>query len=636
MPELLSIHGRCPRCSQVLTVPAGQLQSVFRCARCQYRVPGAVLIDEAKSSPPRVSASPVLGPFDEDPDDQHTRMHLPGAGGDEESEVPMAAVLVNHTVSSSPPGGPALQRFETDADDAEDQQTRLHVAGSFDAPSPPPRAPSRAPLPRVPSPRPPPPGAPVRDATLLGMPAAPALTRFEGPDEAGDEATRMHLVEEGGSYPGAAPGVEREPTLMGVPPGMASGAPALPLSRFEQAGDDSEDQHTRLQVPISYEAHGENRPPPARELRPLVVTRPRPGEALDLSALTGGDRFGRATLQLSHSLDEWLRERRLALLITLAVLNAIIAPGFDVLLSSTRQGATVIAANLTLFFLWALGVAWLGRLRNDAGVWDYRVALTRINTSVRLTLADLASFGKLPRLLRWRVIGEVSGALGLLGLGLAGALTISHLVWAWPTSAPVLIWRAFCGVLVVLSLVALREAASVPLTQGASPEITAPAVALFPAVVDLSLPLASPAANGHSLLHQVLRALAEWQPREWSNQDSYLMVLERHLLRHAESLHVERESWLGEQRSEGIAHLIIGEGLLIEVMHGFDLEAAERVAAKMRLYAKIWRGKPALIVVFDASRAELTSGPGTELLEGLHRSYPILTVRMPSASLAAM
>lgn len=583
-------------------------------------------------------------------------MHLPGAGGDEESELPMAAVLVDNTQSSSPPGAPAaLQRFEANADDPEDQQTRLHVAGSFDpprAPSQVPQAPSTGALspgalspgarsPRLPSPRPAPPPGPVRDATLLGMPAAPALTRFDGSDDADDQATRMHLVDDGapiaGSYRGPAPGAEREPTLMGVPPGAASGAPSLNLSRFDQVGDDSEDQHTRLQVPISYESDRENQRLPARELRPLVA-RSKPAEAMrrDLEPLEGGQRFGRATLQLSHSIDEWLRERHLALLITLAVLNAIIAPGFDVLLSSTRQGATVIASNLTLFFLWALAFAWLGRLRNDAGVWDHRVALTRIKTSVRLTLEDLAGFGALPRPLRWRVIGEVSGALGLLGLGMAGTLTISHLVWAWPASAPVLIWRAFCGVLVVLSLVALREAASVPLTQVASPEVTAPAIALFPAVIDLSLPLASPAANGDTLLHQVLHVLAEWQPREYSNQDSYLVVLERHLLRQGESLHVERESWLGEQRSEGIAHLIIGEGLLIEVMHGFDVDAAERVAAKMRLYAKIWRGKPALIVVFDASRAELMNGPGTELLEALHRSYPILTVRMPSASVAAM
>ena len=292
MPELLSVHGRCPRCSQVLTVPAGQLQSVFRCARCQYRVPGAVLIEEAKSSPPRASTSPVLGPFDEDPDDQHTRMHLPGTGvgGDEESEQPMAAVLVDHTQSSSlPPAPAALQRFEAGTDDPDDQHTRLHVAGSFDAP----RAPSQAPRapappamsPRASSARPPPPRGPVRDATLLGMPAAPALTRFEGADDSDDQATRMHLVDEdapiGGSYRGPGPIAEREPTLMGVPPGSVSGTPGLSLQRFDQVGDDSDDQHTRLQVPISYEeGEGEERRVPAPELRPPVAPRSRPAESL--------------------------------------------------------------------------------------------------------------------------------------------------------------------------------------------------------------------------------------------------------------------------------------------------------------------------------------------------------------------
>ena len=138
MPELLSVHGRCPRCSQVLTVPAGQLQSVFRCARCQYRVPGTLLVDEARTSPPKWGSNheaPVLGPLDEDSDDQHTRVLMPG-GPDDESELPLAAVLVpDGSVSSHPPPGAPLQRFETESAEGDDQQTRMHVPGSFDLPA---------------------------------------------------------------------------------------------------------------------------------------------------------------------------------------------------------------------------------------------------------------------------------------------------------------------------------------------------------------------------------------------------------------------------------------------------------------------------------------------------------------------
>ena len=54
----------------------------------------------------------------------------------------------------------------------------------------------------------------------------------------------------------------------------------------------------------------------------------------------------------------------------------------------------------------------------------------------------------------------------------------------------------------------------------------------------------------------------------------------------------------------------------------------------MRRHAKVWRGKPALIVIFDASRAELLNGRGTPLLEALHQSYPMLAVRMPSARMS--
>jgi hypothetical protein len=274
-------------------------------------------------------------------------------------------------------------------------------------------------------------------------------------------------------------------------------------------------------------------------------------------------------------------------------------------------------------------------LRNDAGVWDYRVAFTRLSTRLRLALEDIVSFGALPKPLRWRVLGEVIGVVGLSGLGVTSALTLSQLVWAWPASGMALfLWRACSAILVILSVMALHQAASVPLGFSTPAEIEAPAVAHFPAVLDLSLPLSVPVAHGSTPLHQVLDVLSQWQPREWPNQDSYLVALERHLSRRMGWARVERDRWLGPQRSDGVAPLIVNENLLIEVMRGFDPSSAERVTAKMRAHAKIWRGKPAIIVVFDASRAELLDGQGTPPLEALHQSYPMLTVRMPSARLS--
>jgi hypothetical protein len=400
------------------------------------------------------------------------------------------------------------------------------------------------------------------------------------------------------------------------------------LQRFDQVAEEGEDQHTRLQVPINYE----DNEAPASALRPPVAPRlslPAP-EPVDLGP---SDRFGLATLQFSSWIDEWLRERHAALLGTLAAISAIIAPVFDVLLGSTQHGATVIAANLALFFLWALAFAWLGKLRNDAGVWDYRVAFTRIATGVRLALADLNGFARLPQPLRWRVTAEVAGWVGIGGLALASGLTLTHLVWSWPAGTGLLfLWRLFAGSCIVLSVIAAREAWNVPPGLSPNPEVTAPAVALFPAVLDLSLPLSVPPAQAATPLLQLLEVLAQWEPRAWPNQDSYLAVLERHLMRRMGWARVERERLLGQHRSEGVAHLMLDESLLIEVVRGFDAEIAERVTSKLRRYAKIWRGKPALILVFEASRAELTNGRGTPLLEALHQSYPMLAVRMPSAA----
>jgi hypothetical protein len=613
MPELLSIHGRCPRCSQVLTVPAGQLQSVFRCARCQYRVLGSALMEEARASPPRLVGAngPVVRPFEEDPDDQHTRLHLPGSDADEDAETALPAQLMSDSSSIAPPRPSAvpLQRFDSLGQDSDDQQTRLHRRGSFEAPMPVER-----------------PG-PKKHPTLLGVPAPPRLSRFGSePEDPDDEATRFQLADELAQAP-RAPEPSRGQTsrsVPSVPPPALAGA--QPLTRFDQAADEGDDQNTRLQVPVNYE----DTEPSSAQLRAPVAPRlslPAP-EAIERSP---SERFARATLQFSSWIDDWLRERHAVLLGTLAAISAIIAPVLDVLLGSTQQAATVIAANLALFFLWALGFAWLGELRNDAGVWDYRVALTRITTGARLAWADLKGFAGLPHPLRWRVTAEVAGWAGIGGLALASGLTLTHLVWGWPAGTGLLfLWRLFSGSCIVLSVIAAREAWNVPPGLSSMPEVTAPAVALFPAVLDLSLPLSAPPAQLATPLLQLLEVLSQWEPRAWPNQDSYLAVLERHLMRRMSGARVERERLLGQHRAEGVAHIMLDDSLLIEVVRGFDAEIAERVTTKLRRHAKIWRGKPALILVFEASRAELTNGKGTPLLEALHQSYPMLAVRMPS------
>jgi hypothetical protein len=156
-------------------------------------------------------------------------------------------------------------------------------------------------------------------------------------------------------------------------------------------------------------------------------------------------------------------------------------------------------------------------------------------------------------------------------------------------------------------------------------------VTFFPSVVDLSLPLTPPPTEAGAPLHQVLEMLAQWLPREWPNRDSYVAALERHFLQRQGWAKIERERRLGAARGENVAHLIVDEALLLEVVRGFDSDIAERVTQRMLRLAKVWRGKPALIVVFDASRSELLGGAGHQQLEALHQAYPMLAVRMPSA-----
>jgi hypothetical protein len=307
----------------------------------------------------------------------------------------------------------------------------------------------------------------------------------------------------------------------------------------------------------------------------------------------------------------------------------------DVLLGNAQRGATVIAANLVLFFLWTLAFAWFGKMRNDAGVWDYGVGFTRFFTITRLALEDLARFGSLPWPLKWRVVSELSSALGLAGLCISSVLTLTQLVWGYPPyDAALIIGRAASGMLVLLSVVASRQTQSVPLGFVTAPEVTAPAVAHFPAVVDLTIPLSLGPNHAATPVHQMLELLSQWQPREWPNKDSYRAALERHLMRHMGWARIEREHRLGRRRSEGVADFVVNDSLLLEVMRGFDAEEGELISARMRMLAKSWRGKPAMIIIFDASRAALIGSIAAAPLEVLHQSYPMLAVRMPSARLS--
>jgi hypothetical protein len=77
---------------------------------------------------------------------------------------------------------------------------------------------------------------------------------------------------------------------------------------------------------------------------------------------------------------------------------------------------------------------------------------------------------------------------------------------------------------------------------------------------------------------------------------------------------------------------MVNENLLIEVVRGFDDAAADRISARMRRLARTWRGRPALVVIFDASRASVLQSNATPPLESLHQAYPMLTVRMASAN----
>jgi hypothetical protein len=408
-------------------------------------------------------------------------------------------------------------------------------------------------------------------------------------------------------------------------------APTAPLQRFDAVPEDAEDQHTRIHVPISYE---DDEPVP--NLRPPVAPRPvTPSWDIPSTEIETPGRLtqlGMQTLQLSRWVDDWLHGQRTVLLVTLAVLCAAIAPLLDMVTHSPRHGATVIASNLVLFFLWTLAFAWLGKLRNDALVWDYRVAFTRLSTAAELMVEDLGRFGRIAAPLRFRALGEFFSLFGLLGLCGSSVLTVSQLVWGTPASVSVLFFMRFSSsVMIVLAAVCTSRAATSIGGLYADAETSAPVVSRFPAIIDLTLPLSLDSSLASTSLGQLVQVLQQWQPRLCTTRDSYQAHLERHLLRQMPWARIERDYWLGELRTDGIAHVMVNQGILLEVVREFDGATADRLSARMRRLARKWRGKPSLIVVFDATRAALLDSDGTPPLQSLHQSYPVLTVRMPTA-----
>ena len=159
------------------------------------------------------------------------------------------------------------------------------------------------------------------------------------------------------------------------------------------------------------------------------------------------------------------------------------------------------------------------------------------------------------------------------------------------------------------------------------------------ALVDLSESLPPSFIDGYTPLHRILIALTQWRgtryasPRsvgsDWPDEAGYRAALERHFRRQLPACRIEGERWLGRQRADGIAGIVIDDMVVVEVARGFDPESAARAIARLSDLGRTWRDKPMILAIFEAPREPVFQSAATASLIELHERFPQLTVRMP-------
>jgi hypothetical protein len=151
----------------------------------------------------------------------------------------------------------------------------------------------------------------------------------------------------------------------------------------------------------------------------------------------------------------------------------------------------------------------------------------------------------------------------------------------------------------------------------------------LPAIVDFSAST-SRDYGASSVRQTVVSALAKWSERRrthYPSRDAYLAALVRHLRRCAPGLGIRREVWLGRSRELGVADLMLGGELLVELQKGLGRRTADWSLSQLRSYQLARPSLPKLFVVFDAPREPLDDSLRVTL-EQLHQQANTVTVRV--------
>ena len=513
-------------------------------------------------------------------------------------EIPQAAIIVPARESARPSAALAADPDRThllldlapDAEDAADPADDETPPRGQAAPKPPSKPARSAPPQRSPTKRR---AAADDDRTHLLLNAADL--REEPVDD-----ERTHLLLD-------ASELREEPDE--VPAGRPRHAPSRERGPGPSSAS-SDDERTHLQI------------------GPLSL---RPEQPAPLARVLGwGSQLLPHAQRLSVRLEEALQGRWLWALGGVGVLCGFVAPGFDYIATrgqATLAGFTWLCCTLSLALL---GISQLNSLRDDAGLWDPRLALPRARAGFSLLVDGFEHFESSPQHLRLALIGRALSATGLCSFGWAAA--IASVRWLFGLDAALSSLPALSALLLLAGIGALLQAQRSTPRPGLFLQDFGNCLAAaleLPAQLDLSEPLPEACARGTTALHECVLALAKWRPRAWPDERAYRFALGLHLQRQLPGAKIECERWMGASRLDGVLDLVINGMIVIGVQRGFDASSAERAIGQMSGYARAWSGKPMVLAIFEAPREAMLGTSHAAPLLSAHQEFGLLTLRMP-------
>jgi hypothetical protein len=639
-----SSRGRCPTCSQRVTLSAEERLGHLECPSCQATAIGAAFLQASTPPPTFGTARRAVS------DDERTHLILDAvpledddssAAGDEQAPLRPAA-----PENSRAPRAPAydperthliLDPIEMADDDDEAAEGADHPASGPTLPAPPAAAPLASPAAstaagaaRAESA---PPAADDQPTRLFIDPVH--LKSLRGDDAGDDQKTHLFMPSPRAKSPErarvgapasddaspASSARQSTPPSSPVPPSPHSAPPASPL------------EGRRSSPPPSPREQARGRGEPPRDdrtklmLGPVVVK----DAPIAVSSATAerAPSLGRRLAELGLWIDDLMHERWPLALVAAAIANGLLSPFTDETNAVAGSTPSVLPSAALFLGLVAFALAWASKLPSDGEGGRWAAALARVQGATRLWLDDVQALRSAPQNLRLFAVGQLLALAGFAGLVVSsGVALVAALLGSSERATGVAFWSGLTLLVGVSAAQFARRAAVVAPAPDELGESVSAARGLA-ALVDLSEPLPPSFIDGHTPLHRILIALSQWRAGAWPDDAGYVAALERHFQRHLPASQVEREKWLGPARDDGIASLVIDDIVLIEVARNFAPASAARALARVSGLAPRWPAKPIILAIFDSPREAVFQSAATSSLVYLHDDYPLVTVRMP-------